>query len=131
MNMKICTVIIAALCISCIACEKIPTDSEVISMIDKLDEEKSLPLFGGLTLEKVESANDNSPRSSEDLTSRIIRYLKSHSINYDLSEARSSVGGKIKPVIIKKVKSTFLNINFSKQKTHHRNKIINQVMNRT
>lgn len=112
MNTKFFTVIIAALCITSIACEKIPTDSEVISMIDKLDEENSLPLFGGLTLEKVvESANDNSPRSSENLTDRIIRYLKSHSVSYyDISEARSSVGGKIKPVIIKKVKSTFLNI---------------------
>lgn len=106
MNTKFFTVIIAALCISSIACEKIPTDSEVISMIDKLDEENSLPLFGGLTLEKVENANDNSPRSSESLTDRIISYLKSHTVNYELSEART--GGKIKPVkIIKKVKSTF------------------------
>lgn len=108
MNTKLCTVLIVALCITSIACEKVPTDSEVISMIDKLDEEKSLPLFGGLSLEKVDSANDNLPRSTETLTDRIVRYLKSHSVNYDLSEARS--GGKIKPVIIKKVKSTLFQI---------------------
>lgn len=100
-------IIVVATFVGTITCEKPPTDSEVISMIDKLDEEQSLPLFGGLALEKVESANDISPRSSETLTDRIERYLKSHSVNFELSEARSSVGGKIKPhKIIKKVKST-------------------------
>ncbi|CAH1729614.1 unnamed protein product [Chironomus riparius] len=101
MNTKLFTVIIAALCISSIACEKIPTDSDVISMIDKLDEENSLPLFGGLTLEKVESANDNSPRSSESLTDRIISYLKSHTVNYELSEARTGEArGKLKKLML-------------------------------
>lgn len=101
--------IIVAAFIGSIACEKIPSDSEVISMIDKLDEEQSLPLFGGLAIEKVDDANSEVvPRSSETLTDRIVRYLKSHSVNFELSEARSKVGGKIKPnKIIKKVKSTF------------------------
>lgn len=114
MNTKFYTIalLLAASFIGNILCEKIPTDSEVISMIDKLDEEQSLPLFGGLVIEKVESANDISPRSSESLTDRIVRYLKSHSVNLnDLSEARSN-GGKIKPVIIKKVKSTFMKNEF-------------------
>jgi hypothetical protein len=95
-----------------VCCEKVPTDSEVISMIDKLDAEESLPLFGGLSLVKVESDNDNVPRSSQNLADRIIEYIQSHSVNYEneISEARSSVGGKTKPhVIIKKVKSTSKN----------------------
>lgn len=113
MNTKLCAMvvmIIVAAFIDSIACEKIPTDSEVISMIDKLDEEQSLPLFGGLALEKVDGASDVLPRSSESLTDRIVRYLKSHSVNFDLSEARGKLGGKIKfkpNKIIKKVKSTF------------------------
>lgn len=107
MNPKIYTVAIIFALFGCVVCEKVPTDSEIISMIDKLDEEKSLPLFGGLSLEKVESASDNSARSIETLTDRIVHYLKSHSVNFENNfEARSS-GGKIKPVIIKKVKSTF------------------------
>jgi hypothetical protein len=107
MNTKIYTIAIIFALVGYAACEKIPSDSEIISMIDKLDDEQSLPLFGGLSLEKVESVNDISPRSSETLTDRIVRYLKSHSVNLDnISEARSN-GGKIKPVIIKKVKSTF------------------------
>jgi hypothetical protein len=116
MNSKFYTIVLIVVLVGNCACEKIPTDSEVISMIDKLDEEQSLPLFGGLALEKVESADDVVPRSSESLTQRLIRYLKSHSLELenviDSSEARSNVGGKIKPVIIKKVKSTFFKRHF-------------------
>lgn len=75
-------------------------------MINKLDEEQSLPLFGDLSLEKVEGGSDAAPRS-ESLADRIVRYLKSHTLNLEISEARSSnVGGKIKNKIVKKVKST-------------------------
>lgn len=115
MNTKVISIALIFALAGYVSCEKIPTDSEIISMVDKLDEELSLPLFGGLALEKVESVNDitTSARSSESLTERLIRYLQSHSVNFDNNnvEARSSVGGKIKPVkIIKKVKSTFSTI---------------------
>ncbi|KAG5671887.1 hypothetical protein PVAND_002056 [Polypedilum vanderplanki] len=97
--------IIVAAFISSIACEKIPSDSEVISMIDKLDEEQSLPLFGGLVVEKFDDGSNSEvvPRSSETLTDRIVRYLKTHSVNFDLSEARSKVGearGKLKKLLL-------------------------------
>lgn len=105
MNTKLCAIAVIIAFIGCVACENVPSDDQVISMINKLDEEQSFPLFGGLSLEKVESSDEVSARS-EDLTDRIIRYLKSHKVNFDISEARSSVGGKIKPVIVKKVKST-------------------------
>lgn len=106
MNGKLCAVAIIVAFIGCVACENVPSDDQVISLINKLDEEQSLPLFGGLALEKVENAGEISPRS-EGLTDRIVRYLKSHKVNFEISEDRSSnVGGKIKPVIVKKVKST-------------------------
>lgn len=105
MNKKLCAIAVIIAFIGCVACENAPSDDQVISMINKLDEEQSLPLFGGLSLEKVESSDEASARS-ESLTDRIIRYLKSHKVNFEISEARSSVGGKIKPVIVKKVKST-------------------------
>ena len=119
MNLKVISIALIFALVGYVSCEKIPTDSEIISMVDKLDEEQSLPLFGGLALEKVESVNDitTSARSSESLTERLIRYLQSHSVNFENNniEARSSVGGKIKPVkIIKKVKSTFSTIFFIK-----------------
>lgn len=106
MSVKLCAIAIIVAFIGCVACENIPSDDQVISMINKLDDEQSLPLFGGLSLEKVEGTNDASARS-ESLTDRIVRYLKSHEVNFELSEARdSSVGGKTKPNIVKKVKST-------------------------
>jgi hypothetical protein len=107
MSFKLCALcaIVFAL-IGCIASENVPSDDQVISMINKLDEEQSLPIFGDLSVEKVEGASDAAPRS-ESLADRIVRYLKSHKVNLEISEARSSsVGGKIKPVIVKKVKST-------------------------
>lgn len=90
--------------LGCVACENVKTDDQIVSLIDKLDEEQTLPLFGGLTVEKVGSTSVESPRS-ESLTDRIVRYFKSHELKFEISEARES-GGKIKPVIVKKVKST-------------------------
>lgn len=106
MNTKLCAVAIIVAFVGCVACENVPSDEQVVGMINKLDEEQSLELFGGLSLEKVEGSDEASARSGESLADRIVRYLKSRKVNFDLSEARSSVGGKIKPVIVKKVKST-------------------------
>lgn len=110
MNYKVYAIAIIFVFVGSVACENVPRDDEVIAMVDKLDEEQSLPLFGGLSIEKVENSNEAAARS-ESLTDRIIRYLKSHKVNFEVSEARASVGGKIKPVIVKKVKSTFQHLN--------------------
>jgi hypothetical protein len=107
MKMKICVLVFTFAIIGSVLCEeKVPSDEQVKGMIDELDEEQSLPLFGGLSVDKIENSGEVSPRSDESLTDRIIRYIRSHNVNVDLSEERSDVGGKIKPVIIKKVKST-------------------------
>lgn len=108
MNTKLCAIAIIVAFVGCVACETVPTDDQVLSMINRLDDEQSLPLFGGLSLVKVEGSDTASARS-ESLTDRIVRYLKSHKVNFEISEARSSVGGKIKPVIVKKIKSTLSN----------------------
>jgi hypothetical protein len=105
--MKFCTIALIFALIGCAISENVaPTDEQVIDMIEKLDNEESLPLFGGLTLEKVENSVEVSSRSSESLTDRLVRYIRSHKVNFEISEARSSVGGKTKPVIVKKIKST-------------------------
>jgi hypothetical protein len=106
--MKLCSIaLIFALIGSAVSENNVaPTDEQVISLIDRLDSEESLPIFGGLSLEKVDNLDEVSSRSSESLTDRLIRYLRSHKVNFEISEARSSVGGKTKPVIVKKIKST-------------------------
>lgn len=110
MKLKICAIIIFTFAIvgSALSENNVPSDDEVKKMIDDLDDEQSLSLFSGLSIEKIANSDQVSPRS-EDLTDRIIRYVRSHRVNLDLSEERSDVGGKIKPVvhiIKKKVKST-------------------------
>lgn len=110
MKLKICAIIIFTFAIvgSALSENNVPSDDEVKKMIDDLDDEQSLSLFSGLSIEKIVNSDQVSPRS-EDLTDRIIRYVRSHRVNLDLSEERSDVGGKIKPVvhiIKKKVKST-------------------------
>lgn len=107
-TMKLCAIALIFALIACAASENVaPSDEKVISLIDQLDNEESLPLFGGLSLEKVEESDEVSSRSSESLTDRLIRYVRSHKLNFEISEARSSVGGKTKPqVIVKKIKST-------------------------
>lgn len=105
--MKLCAIALIFALIGCAISENVPTDDQVISMIDQLDNEESLPLFGGLSLEKVDDSEEVSSRSlSESLTERLIRFVRSHKVNFEISEARSSVGGKTKPVIVKKIKST-------------------------
>jgi hypothetical protein len=103
--MKLFVVALIIALIGCAVSEKVePSDDEVKKLVDQLDSEESLPLFGGLSLEKVENS-EVLPRSVESLTDRLIRYIRSHKLNFDISEARSSVGGKTKPVIVKKIKS--------------------------
>lgn len=110
MKMKICALIFTFAILGSVLCEEnvVPSDEQVKGMIDELDEEQSLPLFGVLSIDKIDnnSGEVSTSRSEENLTDRIIRYIRSHNVNVDLSEERSDVGGKIKPVIIKKVKST-------------------------
>lgn len=103
MKIKLCAFAIFFVLFGCVACESIPTDDEVVSMIDELDKEQSLNVLEGLTLEKVPNADETAARS-ETLADRIVRYLKSHEVKFEISEARSSVGGKLSPV--KKIKST-------------------------
>lgn len=110
MNLKVCAItVIAFAIVGSVLSENVPSDDAVKKLIDDLDAEQSLPVFGGLSLDKIEASDEVSPRSSESLTDRLIRYVRSHRVNFDLSEERSDVGGKIKPVHIikKKVKSTF------------------------
>lgn len=62
-------------------------------MIDKLDDESSMDLFGGLTYEKTSETQTVSARGIESLTERIVRYLKDHQLNIDLQS--ENVEGKL------------------------------------
>lgn len=106
--MKLCVFALTFALIGCAVAESEPSDDQVKNLVNQLDNEKSLYLFGGLSLDKIPES-DVTPRSDESLTQRLVRYISTHKLNFDISEARSSVGGKTKPVIVKKIKSTWTN----------------------
>lgn len=85
--------VLCAICIASSAATSSPSDTEIISMIDKLDDESSMDLFGGLTYEKTTDTQIVSARGIESLTERIVRYLKDHQLNMDLKS--ENVGGKL------------------------------------
>lgn len=84
--------VLCAICFASSAASSSPSDTEIISMIDKLDGESSMDLFGGLTYEKTSETQNVSPRGIESLTERIVRYLKDHQLNMDLQNEH--FGGK-------------------------------------
>lgn len=84
--------VLYAICFASSAASSSPSDTEIISMIDKLDDESSMDLFGGLTYEKTSETQTVLPRGIESLTERIVRYLKDHQLNMDLQSEH--FGGK-------------------------------------
>jgi hypothetical protein len=62
------------------------TDSDLIKSIDNIDSEKSLYLFGGLSVERI---NDGAPRSfgavpATDFVDRANQYLETHELSMAL-----------------------------------------------
>lgn len=84
--------VLCAICFASSSASTLPSDTEIISMIDTLDDESSMDLFGGLTYEKVSETQTATTRGIESLTERIVRYLKHHQLTMDLQN--ENVGGK-------------------------------------
>ena len=76
--------VLCAICFASSGASSSPSDTEIISMIDELDNESSMELFGGLTYQKTTDTQTVSARGIESLTERIVRYLKDHQLNMDL-----------------------------------------------
>ncbi|CAO1435552.1 unnamed protein product [Diamesa serratosioi] len=85
--------VLCAMCLASSAATSSPSDTEIISMIDKLDDEISMNLFGGLTYEKTSETKTVTTRGIESLTERIVRYLKDHQLTMDLKS--ENVEGKL------------------------------------
>lgn len=61
--------------------------AQLMRSIDDLDQEQTLPLFGGLSVERVANAAASSARSgSESLVERAGRYLQTHQVQFSLHE---------------------------------------------
>lgn len=63
------------------------TERELVQLINKLDNEVSLPLFGGLRIDRSESARAfGGSKGVESFEQRAERYLQSHKLSLSLFE---------------------------------------------
>ncbi|XP_053670148.1 uncharacterized protein LOC128720500 [Anopheles nili] len=97
-----CCVLIAVLAVfGAVACaETSKQESDLIGLINEIDNEPRFSLFGGLAVERSEdyaARAYSAGRSSEDLVDRTVRYLGSHTLKFNVpsdettvEEARSS-----------------------------------------
>lgn len=94
MNSKIIYVLVAlSAFVVLVKCDQ--SEKEIFNMIDKLDNEESLHLFGGLCLNKIENIPKSFPSEHETVVDRVSRYLDSHEIKFDIDDNVSNdVGGK-------------------------------------
>jgi hypothetical protein len=67
------------LCVLLKVCSASISDNKVIQLVDTLDHEKTLLLFGGLVVEKT-ARDEDKPRGFESLTERLYRYFNTHSL---------------------------------------------------
>lgn len=75
--------------------------TDLVQSIDQLDQEQTLPLFGGLSVDRVGDAGAaGAARSaSESVLERVDRYLQSHTLNFSLKEADATVAGECSRVV--------------------------------
>lgn len=66
-------------------------EQQMVNLINEIDQQESFPLFGGLSVERVEGGGRSfgGADASEDLAERAVRYLNTHSVNFNVPEEDS------------------------------------------
>ncbi|KAI8129951.1 hypothetical protein FF38_12536 [Lucilia cuprina] len=85
----VCVVFVATFVCSAVALPKQDTnEKDLVNMINKIDAEPSVPLFGGLRVERVETgrAFGASNKAVESFEERAERYLQSHQLNFSFPD---------------------------------------------
>lgn len=89
MHSKIfCVVFVATLVGSTIALPKQDnSEKDLLNMIEKMDNVPSLPLFGGLRIDRVENGRSfGSSKAVESFDERAERYLETHQLNFSFPD---------------------------------------------
>ncbi|XP_055905154.1 uncharacterized protein LOC129940736 isoform X2 [Eupeodes corollae] len=83
MYSKLSIVLFAVVCATAVALpHQDNSDKDIINALNKIDNEPSLPLFGGLRIERVENGRAfGESNSGETFEDRAERYLESHELN--------------------------------------------------
>lgn len=70
------------------------SDQDLIGAINRIDNEKSLYLFGGLSVKQVKSGRSFGGYGAEEtVVDRAIRYLKSHELEFSVPSGGRQVEG--------------------------------------
>ena len=80
----VCVVFVATFVCGAIALPKQDAnEKDLVNMINKIDAEPSVPLFGGLRIERTETGRAfGSAKAVETFEERAERYLQSHQLNF-------------------------------------------------
>ncbi|XP_013100097.1 uncharacterized protein LOC106082252 [Stomoxys calcitrans] len=108
----ICVVFVATFVCGAVALPKQDTtEKDLVNMINKIDNEASLPLFGGMRIERSENGRAFGPatKAVETFEERAERYLQTHQLNFsfpdvDEEEEETSNGRAIEEPRSKKMK---------------------------
>ncbi|XP_055587248.1 uncharacterized protein LOC129739755 [Uranotaenia lowii] len=90
-NMIVCCVVVAVLGFAAAAANT-KEEQQMINLIDEIDRERNFPLFGGLSVQKVEGFEERSFGAEEGLAERAIRYLNSHSLKINIPATEEAEG---------------------------------------
>ncbi|XP_058459386.1 uncharacterized protein LOC131435459 [Malaya genurostris] len=86
-------VVLAVTLVMALAASSTKEEQQMINLIDEIDGESSFPLFGGLSIERDESADGRSfAVTGEDLADRVVRYLNGHSVKFNIPAAEDNEG---------------------------------------
>lgn len=91
----ICTVAVLFLTVAAVpisANSATDPTAELVQTIDKLDQETSLPLFGGLSVERMANAAAAPRSGSETLLERAERYMQTHQVQFNVPQNEENDG---------------------------------------
>lgn len=96
MFLRSSALVILAVTIAVAAAANTEQEQQMVNLINEIDQQDSFPLFGGLSVERVENGRSfdggNDGDADEDLAERAVRYLSSHSVKFNFPEEESEEG---------------------------------------
>lgn len=97
-------IVIVVLCMATVNCFDVCANNDdkcvenkIKEYVDNADQEGSIPLFGGLSIDKVRGVEPLPSSNDESLVGRVQRYMQSHELKFQVPEekkGRSLTEGK-------------------------------------
>ena len=95
---KVCVLAVLSVVLvgSVLAADSLPEDKKVVDLINEIDKEKSVYLFGGLSVERSpQNGRSISVQSTgEAIVDRAIQYMNEHTLKFKVPEDDATVEGK-------------------------------------